>query len=127
MLQWSYKKRKGRLSKMTKQELENKIKKLEKMHRKVLRAFINGDVEYSFYIQYVSVIEGLEVRAIENYCNSDFQYKGMKGSLPLYTLTNIADSIRIPYMALNELSHSLICHICDDSKLNKIWGKVVIG
>jgi hypothetical protein len=112
---------------MTIEELSDKIEKLENLHSKALRLYIDNRMEYRNYIQYVSVIEGLQVRAIERYCNNAIQYKGIEGSLPLYTITKVDESIRIPYMVLSELSHSLICHICDSKELNEMWGKVIIG
>jgi hypothetical protein len=112
---------------MTIEELSAKIKKLENLHSKALRLYIDRRMEYKNYIQYVAVIEGLQVRIIEKYYNNNPMYNDTNSSLPLYTITNVSDSINISYVALVDLSKNLICHICDSKELSKMWGKVVIG
>jgi hypothetical protein len=113
--------------KMTIEELSSKIKKLETIHLRAGSLWVDDKITTSFYRQIMSVIEGIEVRTIENFCEDYYGYDTKKHSLPLATFSKITDEIRIPFEAIAILSPMLICHICDNKKIEEIWGKVIIG
>jgi hypothetical protein len=112
---------------MTKKELKEKIEKLETIHKKARSLWVDDKITTDFYRQTMSVVEGMEVRAIENFCESYYFYDTKKYSLPLATFSKITDEIRIPFEAIAILSPMLVCHICDNKEIGELWGKVIIG